>query len=395
MYDSAKYQESIKRALELSGYDSLRRRQKNGWKNGKYYGVGVSTYVEICAIGPSAATPAGGWESGTVRIEPTGKVTVLTGASPHGQGQETTFAQLIADELGIDPEDVNVIHGDTLAVPYGIGTFGSRATAVGGTAAYLATQKLKTKMVTLAAHLLGTKPPDITFGRGRLSAKGGKKSISFGELVMAAYTARNIPRGFEPGLEATHFFEPSNFTFPFGAHIASVEVDPETGEVKVDKYVAVDDCGNVINPMLVDGQIHGGIAQGMGQAMWEELIYNDEGQIVNGTLMDYALPKAHLLPDFTLDRTVTPTPVNPMGVKGVGEAGTIASTPCMVNAVCDALSPLGIKHIDMPLKPERVWSAMQQAQAAAKLEPQSAHKPLSSRASRGNSVSRKVARSNT
>ena len=395
VYDSAKYQESIKRALELSGYDSLRRRQKNGWKNGKYYGVGVSTYVEICAIGPSAATPAGGWESGTVRIEPTGKVTVLTGASPHGQGQETTFAQLIADELGIDPEDVNVIHGDTLAVPYGIGTFGSRATAVGGTAAYLATQKLKTKMVTLAAHLLGTKPPDITFGRGRLSAKGGKKSISFGELVMAAYTARNIPRGFEPGLEATHFFEPSNFTFPFGAHIASVEVDPETGEVKVDKYVAVDDCGNVINPMLVDGQIHGGIAQGMGQAMWEELIYNDEGQIVNGTLMDYALPKAHLLPDFTLDRTVTPTPVNPMGVKGVGEAGTIASTPCMVNAVCDALSPLGIKHIDMPLKPERVWSAMQQAQAAAKLEPQSAHKPLSSRASRGNSVSRKVARSNT
>src|SRR5205807_1767985 len=357
VYDSAKYQESIKRALELSGYDSLRRRQKTGLKNGKYYGVGVSTYVEICAIGPSAATPAGGWESGTVRIEPTGKVTVLTGASPHGQGQETTFAQLIADELGIDPEDVNVIHGDTLAVPYGIGTFGSRATAVGGTAAYLATQKLKTKMVTLAAHLLGTKPPDITFGRGRLSAKGGKKSISFGELVMAAYTARNIPRGFEPGLEATHFFEPSNFTFPFGAHIASVEVDPETGEVKVDKYVAVDDCGNVINPMLVDGQIHGGIAQGMGQAMWEELIYNDEGQIVNGTLMDYALPKAHLLPDFTLDRTVTPTPVNPMGVKGVGEAGTIASTPCMVNAVCDALSPLGIKHIDMPLKPERVWSA--------------------------------------
>jgi len=393
VYDSAKYQESIKRALRLSGYDSLRRRQKSGWKNGKYYGVGVSTYVEICAIGPSAATPAGGWESGTVRIEPTGKVTVLTGASPHGQGQETTFAQLIADELGIHPEDVNVVHGDTLAVPYGIGTFGSRATAVGGTAAYLATQKLKTKMARLAAHLLGAKPADISFGRGRLSGKGSKKSISFGELVMAAYTARNIPAGFEPGLEATHFFEPSNFTFPFGAHIASVEVDGETGEVKIDKYVAVDDCGNVINPMLVDGQIHGGIAQGMGQAMWEELIYNEEGQIVNGTMMDYALPKAHLLPEFTLDRTVTPTPVNPMGVKGVGEAGTIASTPCVVNAVCDALSGLGVKHIDMPLKPERVWRAMQQAQASAQLEPQPNDTPSSSRAKRGISVSEKAARS--
>lgn len=360
-YDSAKYQESIKRALQLSGYDALRKRQKNGWKNGKYYGVGVSTYVEICAIGPSAATPAGGWESGTVRIEPTGKVTILTGASPHGQGEETTFAQLIADELGINPDDVTVVHGDTLAVPYGIGTFGSRATAVGGTAAYLATQKLKTKLATLAGHLLGVKPTDVVIGRGQLTAKGGKKSIPFGELVLAAYTARNIPPGFEPGLEATHFFEPSNFTFPFGAHIASVEVDGETGEVKIEKYVAVDDCGNVINPMIVEGQIHGGIAQGIGQAMWEELIYDNEGQLATGTLMDYAMPRAHFFPEFTLDRTVTPSPVNPMGVKGVGEAGTIGSTPCMVNAVCDALSPLGVKHIDMPLKPERVWKAISEA----------------------------------
>ncbi|MGH9502750.1 MAG: xanthine dehydrogenase family protein molybdopterin-binding subunit [Terriglobales bacterium] len=364
-YDSAKYQESLAKALKLSGYDGLRRRQASGWKSGKYYGVGVSTYVEICAIGPSAATPAGGWESGTVRIEPTAKVTLLTGASPHGQGEETTFAQLIADELGIDPDDVNVVHGDTLAVPYGIGTFGSRATAVGGTAAYLATQKLKVKMTALAAHLLGVKAADITFGRGHLSARGGKKSISFGELVMAAYTARNIPAGFEPGLEATHFFEPPNFTFPFGCHICAVEVDVETGEVKIEKYVAVDDCGNVINPMIVDGQIHGGIAQGLGQAMWEEAIYNEDGQLVTGTLMDYALPKAHLLPEFTLERTVTPSPVNPMGVKGVGEAGTIASTPCIVNAVCDALSPLGVRHIEMPLKPERVWNAIQSAPSAS------------------------------
>lgn len=362
-YDSAKYQESLAKALKLSGYDALRRRQKAGWKAGKYYGVGVSTYVEICAIGPSAATPAGGWESGTVRIEPTGKVTLLTGASPHGQGEETTFAQLIADELGIDPDDINVVHGDTLAVPYGIGTFGSRGTAVGGTAAYMATQKLKAKMCALAAHLLGCKPADITIGRGRLSAKGGKKAISFGELVMAAYTAHSIPAGFEPGLEATHFFEPPNFTFPFGCHICSVEVDAETGEVKIDKYVAVDDCGNVINPLLVAGQIHGGLAQGIGQAMWEELIYNEDGQLLTGTLMDYALPKAHFFPEFTLDHTCTPSPVNPMGVKGVGEAGTIASTPCLVNAVCDALSPLGVRHIEMPLKPERVWRAIRDAQS--------------------------------
>jgi carbon-monoxide dehydrogenase large subunit len=374
-YDSAKYQESLKKALQLSGYDGLRRRQKSGWKAGKYYGIGVSTYVEICAIGPSAATPAGGWESATVRIEPTGKVTVLTGASPHGQGEETTFAQLVADQLGIDPDDVNVVHGDTLAVPYGIGTFGSRATAVGGTAIYLATEKLRAKMSALAAHLLGAKTADIMIGRGRLSAKGGKKSISFGELVMAAYTARNIPAGFEPGLEATHFFEPSNFTFPFGCHVCSVEVDAETGEVKIDKYVAVDDCGNIINPLLVAGQIQGGIAQGLGQALWEELIYNEDGQLVTGTLMDYALPKAHFLPDFTLEHTHTPSPVNPMGVKGVGEAGTIASTPCLVNAVCDALSPLGVRHIDMPVKPERVWRAISGAQASRKLASAKAELP--------------------
>src|SRR2546427_3561450 len=361
-YDSAKYQESLKRALRLAGYDALRRRQKTGWKTGKYYGIGVSTYVEICAIGPSAATPAGGWESGTVRIEPTGKVTVLTGASPHGQGEETTFAQLVADQFGVDPQDVNVVHGDTLAVPYGIGTFGSRATAVGGTAIYMATQKLRAKLTTLAAHLLGCKPADISFGRGQLNAKGGKK-LPFGELVLAAYTARNIPPGFEPALEATHFFEPSNFTFPFGCHVCSVEVDIETGEIKIEKYVAVDDCGNVINPLLVAGQIQGGIAQGLGQALWEEVIYNDDGQLVTGTLMDYAVPKAHFFPDFTLEHTVTPSPVNPMGVKGVGEAGTIASTPCIVNAVCDALSPLGVRHIEMPLKPERVWNAIQAARA--------------------------------
>src|SRR5579871_6777204 len=251
LYDSANYQQSLKRALQLAGYDKLREKQKAAWKQGRYFGIGVSTYVEICAIGPSAATPAGGWESGTVRIEPTGKVTVLTGASPHGQGQETTFAQLVADQFGITPDDVTVIHGDTLAVPYGIGTFGSRGTAVGGTAIYFAVQKLKTKIAALAAHLLSAKPVDIVIANGRVGLKGNsKKSMSWGELVLAAYTARNIPPGFEPGMEATHFFEPSNFTFPFGTHVAAVEVDAETGETKIEKYVAVDDCGNVINPLL-------------------------------------------------------------------------------------------------------------------------------------------------
>ncbi len=364
IYDSGNYEPALKKALDLSGYAKLRARQKAGLKEGKFYGVGVSTYVEICAMGPSTAMPGGGWESGTVRIEPTGQVTVLTGASPHGQGQETTFTQIMADELGITPADVNVVHGDTAAVPYGIGTFGSRGTAVGGTAMYLATQKLKQKMAAIAAHLLGTRPEGMKFRGGKLVAKNGK-SIAFGEVVGAAYMARNLPPGVEPGLEATHFFEPSNFTFPFGTHICAVEVDAATGAIHVEKYVAVDDCGNVINPMLVEGQVHGGIAQGMGQALYEEVIYNEDGQLVTGTLMDYAPPRAEQLPEFTLARTCTPSPVNPMGVKGVGEAGTIGSTPAVVNAVCDALRPLGVRHIDMPLKPEKVWRAIKEAKAAA------------------------------
>lgn len=315
-------------------------------------------------MGPSTAMPAGGWESGTVRVEPTGKITVLTGASPHGQGQETTFAQIVADIFGLTPDDVNIVHGDTAAVPYGIGTFGSRATAVGGTAMYIASQKVKSKMAAIAAHLLGEKAAKMVFTAGRVGTKNGKKSLAFGEVVGAAYVARNLPPGVEPGLEATHFFEPSNFTFPFGTHIVSCEVDAATGEIKIDKYVAVDDCGNVINPLLVEGQIHGGIVQGMSQALFEEVIYNEDGQLVTGTLMDYSMPKAAQVPEFILERTCTPSPVNPMGVKGVGEAGTIGSTPAVVNAVCDALRPLGITHIDMPLKPEKVWRAIQQAKTA-------------------------------
>ena len=356
VYDSANYEKALDRALEIADYDGLRTKQAEMRKQGKYMGIGISSYVEICAMGPSTAMPAGGWESGTVRIEPTGKVTVLTGASPHGQGQETSFAQIAADEFGVDMADVAVLHGDTARIPYGIGTFGSRGTAVGGTAMYLAIQDLKEKMKKIAAHQLGSEPEKIEFGIGTLSVAGeDDKSISFNDVVTAAYIARDIPQGVEPGLEATRFFEPSNFTFPFGTHVCVVEIDGETGEIDLTRYIAVDDCGNVINPLLVEGQLHGGIVQGVGQALHEEVVYDENGQLVTGSLMDYALPRAHDMPMIEMDRTVTPSPVNPMGIKGVGEAGTIGSTPCVVNAVVDALAPFEVKHIDMPLRSEKIW----------------------------------------
>jgi len=365
IYDSGSYEATLKKALEQVGYAKLREEQKRLWKQGRYLGIGLSTYVEICAMGPSSAMPAGGWESGTVRIEPTGKLTVLTGASPHGQGQETSFAQVVADELGVSPEDVIVTHGDTQAVPYGIGTFGSRATAVGGTAMYLSLQKLKQKLARMAGHLLKTDPKRIEIGEGKLSVKGNpKKSKTFLEVVQAAYMAKTLPVGFEPGLEATTFFEPSNFTFPFGAHVCVVEVDAETGDVRLRRYVAVDDCGNVINPLLVDGQVHGGIVQSLGQALLEEAVYDENGQLVTGELMDYAIPRAADVPHLETARTVTPSPVNPMGVKGVGEAGTIAATPAIVNAVVDALRPLGVRDIQMPLKRERIWEILQAGKRA-------------------------------
>ncbi len=370
IYDSADYQRSLKKALEAAGYDKLRRQQAEQRKKlaagdgrpEKLLGIGLSTYVEICAMGPSTAMPAGGWESCTVRVEPSGRVTVLTGASPHGQGQETSFAQIVAEILGIGMNDVTVVHGDTAAVPYGIGTFGSRATAVGGTAMYKALLKVKEKLATIAAHLTKAKATTMVFSGGRIYSKGNpKKGVALLEAVQAAYVAKNLPPGMEPGLEATHFFEPSNFTFPFGAHVCVVEVDTETGELEVVKYVAVDDCGNIINPLLVRGQVQGGIAQGLAQALYEEVIYDENGQLVTGTLMDYAVPKANQLPSFTTDHTVTPSPVNPLGIKGVGEAGTIGSTPALVNAVVDALLPFGVRHIDMPCKPEKIWRLMRSA----------------------------------
>jgi carbon-monoxide dehydrogenase large subunit len=369
-YDSGNYELALEKALAMADYKKMREEQKKARGQGRLVGVGVSTYVEICAIGPSAATPAGGWESATVRIEPTCKVTILTGASPHGQGQETSFAQLAADELGVDLNDVTVIHGDTSIVQYGIGTFGSRGTAVGGTAVFNAIQKLKQKATQLAAHLLGADASAVAFKEGRFTVEAamaaaggdgegakadGPKSVTIQEVALAAYVAHQIPPGFEPGLSATNFFEPANFTFPFGTHIVQVEIDRETGEIELQRYVAVDDCGKVINPMLVDGQVQGGIVQSIGQALYEEAVYDEQGQLVTGTLMDYAIPKAKMVPWIELDRTETPSPVNPMGVKGVGEAGTIGATPAIVNAIVDALSPLGVRHIDMPVRPEAVW----------------------------------------
>lgn len=376
-YDSGNYQGALEKALLMADYKKMRDEQKKARENGRIVGIGVSTYVEICAIGPSQATPAGGWESATVRIEPTGKVTILTGASPHGQGQETSFAQLAADELGVDLNDITVIHGDTSIVQYGIGTFGSRGTAVGGTAVFNAIQMLKEKASRLAAHLLGADASNVVFKEGRFTVEaamaarsgdgvGTKEAsapagVSLQEVALAAHVAHQIPPGFEPGLSATNFFEPSNFTFPFGTHIVQVEVDRETGEIEIQRYVAVDDCGKVLNPMLVDGQVHGGIVQSIGQALYEEAVYDEQGQLVTGTLMDYAIPKADMVPWIELDRTETPSPVNPMGVKGVGEAGTIGATPAIVGALVDALSPFGVRHLDMPIRPENLWRIISKA----------------------------------
>jgi aerobic carbon-monoxide dehydrogenase large subunit len=364
-YDTANYQKPLKKVLKLSGYNKLRHEQERLRKKGKHLGIGLSTYVEICAMGPSSRMPAGGWESGTVRVEPTGKVTVLTGTSPHGQGEETSFAQIVADELGVSFDDVTVFHGDTSQVPMGIGTFGSRTTAVGGTAIYEAARRIKKKMARLAAHRLKIKPGEIVFGDSKLASRDGTKSMSFGDVVGEAYYARDLPPGIEPGLCETCVWEPPNYTYPFGAHVAVVEIDGETGEIKLRNYFCVDDCGRILNPLLVEGQIHGGLAQGIGQAMWEELAYDENGQLLTGTLMDYALPKARDFCWFETANTETRTPVNPLGVKGVGEAGTIGSTPAVVNAVVDALSAFGVRHIDMPLKPEKIWRLMHQANQAS------------------------------
>ena len=365
-YDSGNYEGVLNRLLEMSDYENLKKERETARANGKLMGIGFSTYIEACGIAPSAVVGslgarAGLFEAANIRVEPTGSVTLFTGSHSHGQGHETTFAQLIADDLGIPLENVEVVHGDTGKVPFGMGTYGSRSLAVGGSAIVKSLEKIKEKGTKIAAHLLEASAEDLDFADGKWTVKGTDKSVAFGDVSLTAYVPHNYPEGLEPGLDETSFYDPVNFTYPFGAHMAVVEVDPDTGKVDLKRFIACDDVGNVVNPMIVDGQIHGGVAQGIGQALLEGAVYDESGQLNTASYLDYALPRADDLPSFELDRTVTPCLHNPLGAKGCGEAGTIGSTPAVVNAVVDALRPMGVTDLEMPLSPQRVWAAMQQA----------------------------------
>ncbi|MDP8908362.1 MAG: xanthine dehydrogenase family protein molybdopterin-binding subunit [Chloroflexota bacterium] len=358
-YDTGDYVKALDKALEVSGYAGLRQEQANLRQQGRYLGIGVASYVEICGFGP--------YESSTVRVEPSGDVTVYTGISPHGQGQETTFAQLVADHLGGDFERVVVHHGDTLNTPQGNGTMGSRGLAVGGGALMLSIEKVKAKASLVAAHLLEAAVDDIELADGMYRVRGvPDRSVTLAQIAEAVYDdADDLPKEIDAGLESTDFFRPDDETFPFGTHVAVVEVFPETGEVQLRRYVSVDDCGTIISPMLVSGQVHGGLAQGIGQALFERVAYDETGELISGTLNDYTIPKAAQLPPFETHHTETPTYLNPLGAKGIGEAATIGSTPATANAVLDALEPWGIRHLDLPFTPETVWRAIQERQEAA------------------------------
>ena len=352
-YDTGEYEKALNKALEVSGYSELRKKQEEARGQGRYLGIGMSSYVEICGFGP--------YDSSTVRVDPTGDVRVYTGISPHGQGQETTFAQLVADNLGANYESIFVHHGDTGNTPIGKGTMGSRGLAVGGGALMMSIRKVHEKASRIAAHLLEASLDDIELEDGKYRVKGSPdQSVTLTEIADAAYD-ENLPDGMDAGLESTDYFSPEDETFPFGTHFAVVEVDPDTGKVSLLNYYSVDDCGRRISPMLVEGQVHGGLAQGIAQALFEEVHYDQSGQMLTGSLMDYAIPKAQHLINFTTDQTETTTPINPLGVKGIGEAATIGSTPAVANAVIDALEPFGIRHVDVPMTPERVWEAIQRS----------------------------------
>ena len=365
-YDSGDYLLTLDTALNHVNYQQLREEQARLRGNNQYMGIGVTCYCEICGLGPSQVAGAVGfggglWESAIVRFYATGKVNVFVGTSPHGQGEETTFAQILSDELGVPVDDIEVIHGDTDNTPMGWGTYGSRTTVVGGAAVVLSARKIKDKGRSLAAHLLEAAEEDIDYEDGKFFVRGSPdQNKTIQDIALMANVAWNMPEGMEPGLEATTFYDPPNFTFPFGAHVAVVMVDPDNGAIQLQRYLAVDDCGLQINPMIVEGQVHGGVVQGAGQALWEGAVYDDSGQLLTGSMMDYALPRAHMVPDVETLSTVTPSPHNPLGVKGVGETGTIASTVTIYNAVIDALKPLGVTRLEMPLTPERVWQAIHQ-----------------------------------
>ena len=365
VYDSGDYDKALDAALKAADWDALKAERDQMRKEGRLVGLGLAMYVEVCGLGPSSSLPTGGWEHGQVTIERDGRITATTGASPHGQGNETTFAQMLADQFSVPIEHITILHGDTGIVKQGIGTFGSRSQAVAGTALHLAGGKVKKKMAQFAAAMLEASEEDIVFENGMIGVKGAPASAkSFAAIAGYAYVPVPLPPGLEPGLSDEAFFEPANNTYPFGCHISMLEVDRETGEPKLLKMIAVDDAGNLINPLIVEGQIHGGLAQGIGQAMIEEAVYNDDGQLMTGSFMDYAMPRATDFPRFELSATVTPTPSNPLGAKGVGEAGTLGSTPCIVSAAVDALSEFGVKHIDMMLRPEKLWRIINSASSA-------------------------------
>ena len=364
-YDSGDYAMILDKALETLDYGALRKEQAALREQGRYLGIGVSTYAEICGLGPSQVAGAVGfqgglWESAIVRFHPTGKVNVYTGTSPHGQGEETTFAQIVADELGLDVDDVELIHGDTDNTPMGWGTYGSRTTAVAGAAVAIASRKIKEKAKIIAAHLLEAAVEDIEFEDGKFFVRGSPDQLkTIQDVALMANVAWDMPEGVEPGLETTTFYDPPNFTYPFGAHIAVVEVDVDSGRTSIVRYVAVDDCGPQVNPMIVEGQVHGGVVQGIGPALWEGAVYDENGQLLTGSMMDYAVPTIERFPNIEVVSTITPSPHHPLGIKGVGETGTIASTITVYNAVMDALKPFNVGAIDMPLTPEKVWSAIQ------------------------------------
>lgn len=369
-YDNGDYAALLDQALEASQYDEFAARRKESAQRGKLRGIGLATYIEACGIAPSnvagaLGARAGLYESATIRVNPTGSVTVLTGSHSHGQGHETTFAQIVTEELGIGFDNVDVIHGDTGQIPFGMGTYGSRSLAVGGMALMAALEKIKTKARKIAAHLLEASEADIEFVNGELKVAGTDKSIGFSEVAMAAYVPHNYPlEELEPGLEETAFYDPKNFTFPAGCHICEVEIDPETGVVEVVRFVAADDFGRIINPMIVEGQVHGGLAQGIGQALYEQCVYDpDSGQLLTGSLLDYCLPRADNLPNFEVSTNTTLCKHNVLGVKGCGEAGAIGSPPAVINAVLNALEEFGVDDIQLPATPENVWRAIQTANA--------------------------------
>lgn len=366
LYDSGDYEKPLNKALEMFDYEAFRKEQEELRKQGKLIGVGFSTYVELCGFGPSKVAggigfQGGVWENSTVRVHPSGKVTVFCGTSPHGQGHATSFGQIVSEKLGIPLDDIEFVFSDTKSVSMGWGTYGSRSMAVGGAAVSIATDRVIEKAKKIAAHEFEVSVEDVEFENGVFSVRGvpGKEK-TFQEIARAANYAWNLPEGMEPSLEGQSFFDPENFVYPFGTHIAVVEVDKETGKIELKRYIAVDDVGTVINPLTAEGQVHGGLAQGIGQALWEGISYTDEGQLITGSYMDYAMPKANFFPHIETAFTETPTPVNPIGAKGVGETGTTASTPAIMNAVMDALEPYGIKDIEMPLTPEKVWKAIKE-----------------------------------